>query len=106
MFESFLANNLQLFIQLIVATFLGGVIGIERTLANKVAGLRTYAFVSLGSCLLIIISTLVTNDFIGVTTFDPLRVAAAIIMGVGFLCGGIIVYHENKLTWIVESLFF
>jgi len=101
--ENFLATNLPIVIKLALAIVLGGAIGIERTRANKMAGLRTYAFVSLGSCLFIITSMLVTADFIGVTNFDPLRVAAAIIMGIGFLCGAQIIYHDNKLIGVTTA---
>lgn len=101
--NAFLALNLPIIVKLTLSIFLGAIIGIERTLANKMAGLRTYAFVSLGSCLFIITSILVTEDFTGLTNFDPLRVAAAIIMGIGFLCGAQIIYHDNKLVGMTTA---
>ncbi|MEK7567484.1 MAG: MgtC/SapB family protein [Patescibacteria group bacterium] len=103
MLETFLAFNIPIFIKLTLAILLGGLIGVERTLANKMAGLRTYAFVSLGSCLLVIISILTTSQFFNVTNFDPLRVASAIIMGIGFICGGAIIYHDNRLLGLTTA---
>lgn len=101
--QTFLAINLPMVLKLALSILLGGAIGVERTMANKMAGLRTYAFVSLGSCLFIITSILVTEDFIGITNFDPLRVAAAIIMGIGFLGGAQIIYHDNKLEGVTTA---
>ncbi len=103
MLESFFAFNIPLLIKLLLAILLGGLIGVERTMANKMAGLRTYAFVSLGSCLLIIISSLTTDNFVSVTDFDPLRIAAAIVMGIGFICGGAIIYHDNRLSGLTTA---
>jgi putative Mg2+ transporter-C (MgtC) family protein len=53
--SNFLIVYLPILNKLLLAIFLGSAIGIERTLANKMAGMRTYAFVSLGSALFIII---------------------------------------------------
>ncbi len=82
--------------------FLGGFLGIERTIAHKTAGLRTYSIVSLGSCLFIIASIMAMEQFPqgGV---NPLYVMAAIATGIGFLCGGVIIYHENKLEGLTTA---
>lgn len=111
MFEIFLATNLPFLIKLSVAIFLGGLLGIERTIAHKTAGLRTYAIVSLGSCLLIITADLAMLKY-GFGGVNPLYVMAAIATGIGFLCGGVIIYHENKLEglttaagmWVASSI--
>lgn len=79
----------SILVPLVVAVFLGMLIGLERSLAGKSAGMRTYALVALGSCLFILLSRIVTDAFVGLTAFDPLRVAAAIVMGVGFIGTGI-----------------
>lgn len=100
--QSFLVANLPLLIKLVVAIFLGGLLGIERSVARKTAGLRTYAIVSLGSCLFILTSTMAMAQFPG-TTINPLYVIAAIATGIGFLCGGVIIYHENKLEGLTTA---
>ncbi len=99
----YLTFNLPLIIKLLLAVGLGAVIGTERTLAHKMAGMRTYAFVSLGSCLLVLISLLATKEFIGFTNFDPMRMAAGIVMGIGFLCGGIIIYHNDRIIGVTTA---
>lgn len=90
-------------IQLILALLLGTLIGIERTFAGKTAGMRTFSLVSMGSCLFIVVSKLVTEQYIGMTNFDPLRLAAGIVMGIGFLGGGLIVFRENRLSGLTTA---
>lgn len=92
-----------LFIQLSLASVLGLFIGGERTIAGKVAGMRTFALVSLGACLFIITSVLVTNQYIGIVSFDPMRVAAGIISGIGFIGAGLILFKENSLRGLTSA---
>ena len=101
------------FVKLLLAMFLGGLIGTERAvLARQAAGTRTFGLVSLGACLFIVIANYVDTAYIGLLTFDPLRVAAAIIMGVGFLAGGLIIFKGDAVhgtttaagLWIVTGL--
>ena len=99
-------------VPLLVSVVLGMLIGLERSLAGKTAGMRTYALVALGSCLFILVSRLVTDMFLNVTLFDPLRVAAAIVMGIGFIGTGIAAVssaHHGGLTtaagiWVAAGI--
>lgn len=102
-----------IFLKLFLAMFLGGIIGTERAvLARQAAGTRTFGLVALGACLFIVIANYVDTAYIGLLTFDPLRVAAAIIMGVGFLAGGLIIVKGDAVhgtttaagLWIVTGL--
>jgi len=90
------------FLRLIIALGLGVVIGLERSMARKTAGMRTYGLVSMGSCLFIIISQLVVADS-SLYGFDPMRTAAGIIMGIGFLCGGVIIFQNHELTGLTTA---
>lgn len=104
--------DLTVFFQLALATLLGMALGVERSIAGKTAGMRTYALVALGSCLFTVTSVLVSSAYIGVVNFDPLRVAAGIITGIGFIGAGIIIFRENTpkgLTtaaglWVVSGI--
>ncbi len=87
---------------LIVALILGSTLGLERSLAGKTAGIRTFGLVSMGSCLFILIARLVIPTA-GSFEFDPMRVAAGIIMGIGFLCGGVIVFKDSTLTGLTTA---
>lgn len=90
------------FIELIVALLLGASLGIERSYAGKTAGMRTYSLVSMGSCLFILISRIVI-PLGGNYNFDPMRIAAGIIMGIGFLCGGVIVFKDSQLSGLTTA---
>lgn len=96
-------QNLEPFIRLFVAMILGSLIGSERAIAGKVAGMRTHALVSMGSALFVIISMIISQEFKGLTNFDPLRVAAHIIVGVGFIGGGTIYISNKKLSGITTA---
>lgn len=90
------------FFRIIIALGLGVVIGLERTIAHKTAGMRTYGLVSMGSCLFIVLSQLVITDS-SLYNFDPMRTAAGIIMGIGFLCGGVIIFQNHALTGLTTA---
>ncbi len=84
--------------RLLLALALSSVIGIERELRQKSAGLRTYALVGTGSALFMLLSAygFHTGDFGSRATLDPSRVAAQVVSGIGFIGGGLIfVYREN-----------
>lgn len=77
-------------LRLVLAAILGGLIGLERESLNKSAGFRTHTLVSLGSCLIMILSiemyTVVGQGEVG----DPARLAAQVVSGIGFLGAGTI----------------
>lgn len=81
--------------RLLIAMILGLILGTERVFAGKTAGMRTYALVSMGSALFVITSVLMATVYLPLTSFDPLRVAAHVITGVGFLGAGLIIYKER-----------
>ena len=76
--------------RLIAAALLGGVIGLERQQRHKSAGLRTHILVSLGSCLVMLISYKLYAGVQGMTNADPARLAAQVVSGIGFLGAGTI----------------
>jgi len=87
---------------LVTALLLGSILGLERTLAHKVAGVRTYGLVSMGSALFIIIARFVIPT-VGAYSFDPMRVAAGVIMGIGFICGGVIIFKDSTLQGLTTA---
>ena len=88
--------------QLLLAVILGGLVGVERSLVHKTAGLRTFALVSLGSAAFAIISQTAFGggEF---AAFDPSRVASQIVVGIGFLAGGVIIFSNNHLQGLTTS---
>jgi putative Mg2+ transporter-C (MgtC) family protein len=85
---------LDAFFRLAAATALGGVIGLERELDEKAAGLRTHMLVSLGSALFTMVGAYGFHDFLvgggAIVRADPSRIAAQIVTGIGFLGAGVI----------------
>ena len=86
----------EILLKLLLATFLGGIIGIERDKRGRAAGLRTHILVTLGSALFMIISTKLftfynSYDAGSILRIDPGRIAAQIITGIGFLGAGAII---------------
>ena len=94
---------LEIFMNLGLAAFLGLVIGIERAIAGKTAGMRTFALVSLGSSLFVTISVIVTNEYLGHVTFDPMRTLSAVISGIGFLGAGLILFRNDALRGLTTA---
>lgn len=77
-----------------VAAALGALLGIERSLAGKHAGMRTYSLVALGSALFVIAGILLDLWNPG-AALDPSRIAASVVMGIGFIGSGIAFLHSK-----------
>ena len=87
-------------LKLILASFLGVVIGFERKTFGKPAGSRTYAMVALGSALFTIISL---EGFVNVANFDPTRIASQIVVGIGFIGAGLIIFHKQHIEGLTTA---
>lgn len=88
-------------LRLVVAMILGAVMGIERSLSGKHAGMRTYALVSLGACLFVVCSTLASLQLSFFSSINPLLIASAIVTGIGFIGAGLAGFggnHPAELT--------
>lgn len=96
-------HYLDITIRLSAAMILGGLVGIEREAQGKEAGFRTYALVSLGSALLMIVSTEVFEIYKGVANVDPSRIAAQVVTGVGFLGAGAIIRSPQGVKGITTA---
>jgi len=96
-------ETFDLLIHLLLAMVLGGLIGLERAIADKRAGMRTYGLVSMGSALFILIAKEVIEQNQGLFNFDPLRVASQIIVGIGFIGAGLIIFHDHKLYGLTTA---
>ncbi len=84
--------NLEIILQLLLATFLGALLGLEREYKKKEAGLQTYSLVALGTCLF----TLVSSQFID---FNP----AILAVGIGFIGAGVIFHRENSTQGLTTA---
>src|SRR3989344_7055325 len=84
-------------IKVVVAAFLGALIGFEREISKKVAGLRTHALVSLASALFTSISVDAFRSYIGTVGYDPSRIISNIIVGIGFIGAGAILKKNERV---------
>ncbi|MEK7576024.1 MAG: MgtC/SapB family protein [Patescibacteria group bacterium] len=100
--ENFTITNLEIFTRLLLAIILGGALGIERSMAGKTAGMRTYSIVSMGAAMFVIISNIVSLQYVNFS-FDPLRMASQVIVGIGFIGAGLIIFREEKISGLTTA---
>jgi len=81
----------------VVAAFLGALIGLEREISRKVAGIRTHALVSLASALFTSISVDAFRAYVGTMGYDPSRIISNIIVGIGFIGAGAILKKNDRV---------
>jgi putative Mg2+ transporter-C (MgtC) family protein len=87
--------------KVIVATICGVIIGIDRELKQKAAGVRTFILICVGCAIFTSISTLMSDG----TTYDPTRIIGQIITGIGFLGAGVIVKNDDKIVGVTTAAF-
>lgn len=91
-------EEIDIIIKVTLAVCLGGIIGIERELAKKPAGIRTHMFVTGAATLVMSVATLLINQFNSVyenVSADPVRVIEAIIVGISFIGAGTVLKSEK-----------
>jgi putative Mg2+ transporter-C (MgtC) family protein len=106
----------EVLVRVVLAGVLGGAIGAERELREREAGLRTHMLVAVGAALFTIVSAYAWADFTfsqrGGITFDPTRIAAQIVTGIGFLGAGAIIRQGLSIRglttaaslWVVAAI--
>jgi putative Mg2+ transporter-C (MgtC) family protein len=106
----------EVLLRVALAGALGGAIGAERELRERGAGLRTHMLVSVGAALFTIVSAYAWSDFSfsqrSGMTFDPTRIAAQIVSGIGFLGAGAIIRQGLSIRglttaatlWVVAAI--
>lgn len=80
------------------AVFCGGLIGVERQLRGKAAGIRTSILICLGTSLFVSLGASLSPD-----QADPSRVLAQVVSGIGFLGGGVILAREGLITGVTSA---
>lgn len=92
--------------RLLVATLLGGVIGIEREAKDRPAGLRTHMMIALAAALFTVLTLELHISMIEVdpgTSSDPLRIIEAVTAGVAFLAAGAIIQGRSKVKGLTTG---
>ena len=90
--------------QLLFATFAGLLIGTERGLAGKSASYRTFAIITIGSCVYTLLSVQGANDIANTNIhYDVTRIAAQIVTGIGFVGAGVIFKIGDKIEGVTTA---
>ena len=87
-------------LRILVAIIIGGLIGLDRGMKNRPAGLRTYMLVCLGSCLVMMTNQFVYQVF---SVGDPVRMSAQVVSGIGFLGAGTILVSQKKIAGLTTA---
>ncbi|MFH0738326.1 MAG: MgtC/SapB family protein [Candidatus Omnitrophota bacterium] len=105
-------SDKQIILRLVLAVALSGLVGFERQIHRRTAGLRTHILVSLGSCLIMLTSMYVFDIYKNMASTDPSRIAAGVITGIGFLGAGAIMREREGVKglttaaslWVVAAI--
>lgn len=103
---------MEVITRLAVAALLGALFGLERSLAGKQAGMRTYALVSLGSALFTVVGVVASYQLVAFTGINPLQLAGSVVIGIGFIGAGLAAVrgeHPAELTtasgiWVAAAI--
>ncbi|MBU1999083.1 MAG: MgtC/SapB family protein [Candidatus Omnitrophota bacterium] len=96
-------SDKQIIIRLTLSIVLSGLIGLERQIHRRTAGLRTHILVSLGSCLIMLTSMYVFDIYKDIASLDPSRIAAGVITGIGFLGAGTIMREKDGIRGLTTA---
>lgn len=103
-------NNFDMIVvgRILLASVLGGLIGLEREVHGRPAGFRTHLLVSLGSCLFVLASIQfykLYGNFSGTVPVgvDPARIAAQVVTGIGFLGAGAIIREKASIRGLTTA---
>ena len=92
---------LGVFVRIFASLIIGGLIGLERGMKHRPAGLRTYMVVCLGACLVMLTNQYIFQVF---GTGDPVRMGAQVVSGIGFLgAGTIVVTRRNQIKGLTTA---
>jgi putative Mg2+ transporter-C (MgtC) family protein len=87
-----------------LALLAGALLGFEREIHDKPAGLRTYALVSQGAALFMVLGVMLSRAGYGESvTVDPSRLASTVVQGIGFLAGGVIFTIGHKVNGLTTA---
>jgi putative Mg2+ transporter-C (MgtC) family protein len=96
-------TDLQMITRLLLTLIFSGLIGLERQVHRRDAGLRTHILVALGSCLIMLTSLYVFDIYKYQVTLDPARIAAGVVTGIGFLGAGTIIRETDRVRGLTTA---
>ena len=96
-------SDLVILERLLLITLIAGAIGYERERRGRAAGFRTHILVGIGSCLVMLTGIYLMDTFAGRAPFDPTRMAAQVISGIGFLGAGTVIRSRASIRGLTTA---
>ena len=96
-------SDLVILQRLLLITLIAGAIGYERERHGRAAGFRTHILVGIGSCLVMLTGIYLMETSAGRAPFDPTRMAAQVISGIGFLGAGTIIRSRASIRGLTTA---
>jgi len=96
-------TDLVIFERLLFIVVIAGAVGFERERHGRAAGFRTHILVGVGSCLVMLTGIYLTEGYLGRAQFDPTRMAAQVISGIGFLGAGTILRSRASIRGLTTA---
>lgn len=101
--EQFFTENSEIILRSVMAVGLGLLVGAERLLVHKDAGMKTHALVSLGSAVFVLVSEAMAQKYINLPGLNPTMIPAQIVVGIGFLGAGSIMLYGSHLRGLTTA---
>lgn len=89
--------------KLLLSMILGSIVGFERKRKGQTAGIRTFALISMGATLAMLLSIYVPQEYLGLKNGDPGRIAAQVLSGIGFLGAGAIIQMKGSVRGLTTA---
>lgn len=96
-------NTVGAIYKLVLSLLLGAVVGLERRHKGQIAGMRTFALISMGATLAMLVSIYIPQEYMGLKNGDPGRIAAQVISGIGFLGAGAIIQMKGSVRGLTTA---
>ncbi|WP_242967873.1 MgtC/SapB family protein [Tepidibacter mesophilus] len=93
----------EMIFRLLLALFIGGIVGVEREKSHQWAGFRTHILVSIGSCVVAVTSLMLFKEYIQYVNLDPARMPAQVLSGIGFLGAGAILKTSDSIRGLTTA---
>ena len=103
-----MVGNYEILFRLFLAAILGAVVGLEREVHGRPAGIRTYLLLCMGSALIMVVSELLffkyeAKGLADILRADPARIAAQAVTGIGFLGAGVILRYKDTIRGLTTA---
>jgi putative Mg2+ transporter-C (MgtC) family protein len=101
--QQFFTQNSEIILRLVVAVCLGSIVGVERLLVHKEAGMKTHALVAIGAAVFALVSEGLVQKYINLPGLNPTMIPAQIVLGIGFLGAGSIMLQGSRLRGLTTA---